>query len=76
MGPTRGSLVGVIWIDFGPEQTKQFLTFSQKIIICWMLSYGWTVSMGDTIIPVELMNKIEEKRIQAKLDFYKILQDT
>lgn len=32
--------------------------------------------MGDTIIPIELMNKIEEKRIQAKLEFYKVLQDT
>ncbi len=38
-----------------------------------MVSYSWTVSMGDTIIPVELMNKIEEKRIQAKLEFYKVL---
>ena len=28
VGPTRGSLVGVIWIDFGPEATRLFLTFS------------------------------------------------
>ena len=28
VGPTRGSLVGVIWIDFGPEATRLFLTFA------------------------------------------------
>ncbi len=28
VGPTWGSLVGVIWIDFGPEATKLFLTFA------------------------------------------------
>lgn len=22
VGPTRGSLIGVIWIDFGPEATR------------------------------------------------------
>lgn len=73
VGPTKGSLVGSIWIDFGPQATKQFLTYSQKIIICWMLNYGWTVSIADTIIPIELMNQIEDKRIQSSIEFSKVL---
>ena len=41
-----------------------------------MVGYGWTVSIADTIIPIELMNQIEQKRINAKLEFYKVLKDT
>lgn len=55
VGPKKGSLIGAIWIDYGPEATKKFLTFSQKLIIFWMLSYGWTVGIADTIIPVKLL---------------------
>lgn len=55
VGAQKGSLIGCIWIDYGPSETKNFLTYSQKLIITWMLSFGWTVGIADTIIPVELM---------------------
>ena len=41
-----------------------------------MLDYGWTVSIADTIIPIELMNTIEEKWINASREFFNVLQDT
>lgn len=55
VGAQKGSLIGCIWIDYGPAETKNFLTYSQKLIINWMLSYGWTVGIEDTIISVDLM---------------------
>ena len=28
VGNTRGSLIGCIWIDYGPEEAKNFLSFA------------------------------------------------
>lgn len=41
-----------------------------------MLTYGWTVGIADTIIPVSLMKKIEKKSQDAKKEFHKVLQET
>lgn len=38
-----------------------------------MLGFGWTVGIADTIAPVELLKVIENKRIESKLEFYKVL---
>ena len=76
VGPKKGSLIGCIWIDYGPENTRDFLSYSQKLIVNWMVGFGWTVGIADTIIPVELLIKIEQKCREAKKEFYKVLQDT
>ena len=76
VGAKKGSLIGCIWIDYGPEATKTFLSFSQKLIICWMLNYGWTVGIEDTIISVELLQEIDIKRQEAQKEFLAVLQDT
>ncbi|MCP4294254.1 MAG: hypothetical protein GY786_01460 [Proteobacteria bacterium] len=59
VGPKKGSLIGCIWIDYGPKKTAEFLTFTQKLIVKWMISYGWTVGISDTIIDVELLKRID-----------------
>ena len=28
VGPKKGSLIGCIWIDYGPDKIKDFLSFS------------------------------------------------
>lgn len=38
-----------------------------------MLCFGWTVGIADTIAPVSLLKVIENKRIESKLEFYKVL---
>ncbi len=76
VGAKKGSLIGCIWIDYGPKETNSFLTFSQKLINCWMLTFGWTVGIADTIIPVSLLKAIEDKRLEARVEFHKVLQDT
>lgn len=76
VGNTRGSLMGCIWIDYGPEKTKDFFTYTQKVVNCWLLFNGFTVGIADTIIPVELLEKIEKQRLEAKQNFLNVLQDT
>ena len=76
VGPKKGSLIGCLFIDYGPHKTNQFLTSSQKLINCWMLTYGWTVGIADTIVSVELLKVIDNKRKEAKIEFFEVLQDT
>lgn len=76
VGSTRGSLVGCIWIDYGPEATNNFLTYSQRIINNWLLLHGFTVGIGDTIASTEILKEIDEKIVDTKRQFYKILEDT
>lgn len=76
VGPTRGSLIGCIWIDFGPEKTKDFFTYIQKIVNNWLLITGFSVGISDTIISPDLVAQIEAKRFNAKNKFLEILQDT
>lgn len=74
VGNTSGSLLGCIWIDFGPERTRDFMSFAQKIINCWVLKNGFTVGIEDTIVPVDSLKKIEIKKCDVKTDFHKMLQ--
>ena len=76
VGPTRGSIIGCIWIDFGPEKTKDFFTYVQKIVNNWILFDGFTVGIPDTIISPDLVEQIEAIRASAKNKFLDILQDT
>jgi DNA-directed RNA polymerase II subunit RPB1 len=76
VGPKKGSLLGCLWIDYGPDVTNKFLTSCQKLINCWMLVCGWTVGIADTIVDVSLLKVIENKRQEAKKEFFRVLQDT
>lgn len=76
VGSTRGSLIGCIWIDYGPDEAKNFLTYAQRIINNWLLLHGFTVGIGDTIATNEILQTIEKKVHQAKKEFYEALKDT
>ena len=76
VGSTRGSLIGCIWIDYGPDETKNFITYAQRIINNWLLLHGFTVGIGDTIASNNILNIIEEKIVNTKKEFYEALNDT
>lgn len=76
VGSTRGSLIGCIWIDYGPEATNNFLSYSQRIVNYWLLLHGFTVGIGDTIASPKILQEIDEKIVNTKREFYKILEDT
>lgn len=76
VGNTRGSLIGCIWIDFGPDRAKNFFTDIQRIINNWLLISGFTVGIDDTIVPDEIIERIAKLTMDAKQSFYQVLQDT
>lgn len=48
-GTSGGSLIHVLWNEFGPEVAKRLLNEVQAVVNCWLLSQGFSVGIGDTI---------------------------
>lgn len=76
VGPSRGSIIGSIWIDHGPTETKNFLSYAQRMINNWLLLRGFSVGIMDTIIDKEVLDKINNVVRDVTYDFAQILQDT
>lgn len=49
VGTSGGSLIHVLWNEFGPEVAKRLLNEVQAVVNCWLLSQGFSVGIGDTI---------------------------
>lgn len=76
VGSTKGSLIGCIWIDYGPDECKNFLTYAQRIVNNWLLLHGFTVGIADAIATNEILTTIEDKIVHTKKEFYDALTDT
>ena len=61
----KNSLIHLIWDEYGMDETKEFLDNTQRLINNFNLVNGFSVGMGDLVIPQELkeqMNKLFEKK--------------
>lgn len=48
-GSSSGSLIHILWLEAGPEKTKQFLSVTQKLINNWLVWHGFTVGCADIV---------------------------
>lgn len=46
LGTSNNSLVHVIWLEHGPEATRNFLDQTQALVNHWLLTHGFTVGIG------------------------------
>lgn len=68
-GKTSGSLHHVIYLDYSPEESKNFLDRMNRIAINWLLTSGFTVSARDVRQPPQSKTPIKEV---LKLTFAKV----
>jgi DNA-directed RNA polymerase beta' subunit len=66
----QNSLIHLIWDEYGPVETKNFIDDVQKLINNFNLWNGFTVGIGDLEIPnevtTELTNFFETKKLEVK----------
>jgi DNA-directed RNA polymerase beta' subunit len=66
----ENSLIHLIWDEYGVEETKNFIDNTQRLINNFNLLNGFTVGIGDIVIPPELENQInkllETKKLEIK----------
>lgn len=59
LGTSRGSIIHVIWQDFGKDAACKFLTVAQFVLNYWMLQHGHTVGVSDCVPPPGAHNVVE-----------------
>jgi len=71
LGTKEQGIVHVIFNEYGPERTKQFLDDSQNLITNWMLTSGFSVGLGDLMADDEsnrLMNEVITKKKKSVIE--------
>jgi len=66
VGASQGGLLHVIFREYGPQVSAEFLTNAQKLVNNWMLINGFSVGIGDGIANEETMKQISEIIKQSK----------
>ena len=63
-----GNIVNNSWDRYGPNETKDYIDNTQRLIVNWLLMDGFSVGLGDCIIPQEKLNKIYKEVEKKKLE--------
>lgn len=77
VGASAGGIVHVIWSDYGPESARSFLDNTALLVNQWLLHMGFSVGLGDTILPAEatkrIRNHVDEqyRKVDALLELVK-----
>jgi DNA-directed RNA polymerase II subunit RPB1 len=70
MGTSSGSLIHVIWNDYGALATRDFINNIQMVINRWLLSQGASVGLSDTIADHQTLQDINKIVDQSQLDVF------
>lgn len=76
VGQSRGGVVHTIWLEYGIERTRQFLTDSQRIVNNWFASHSITVGISDTIADQETFNLIAKTLDKCKSEVNELINNT
>ena len=56
----KNSIIHYVWDKYGPNETKQFIDNSQRIILNYLLNKGLTIGFKDTILSDDINKKITD----------------
>jgi len=66
VGNSQGSLIHIIMKEHGHEATRNFLDLCQRVVNYWLLHYGFTIGIKDTIADSQTMDHINRTITTAK----------
>jgi DNA-directed RNA polymerase II subunit RPB1 len=75
VGSAGGGLVHVIWLEFGSERAKGFLSDAQRVVNNWLAWNAFTVGISDMIATQATLDKIEQILITSVQKVDKIWED-
>lgn len=75
VGSSSGSLLHLIWLDYGPEACRNFISYLQKIVCQWLTHNGFSCGVADIIANDETLLNVEKTLKQAKVEVRKILAE-
>jgi DNA-directed RNA polymerase II subunit RPB1 len=74
LGASAGGLVHIIWMEFGPEAARAFLSQTQFVINHWLLQHGFSIGIGDLIADPRTMAIINDILTRAKADVKSLIE--
>ncbi|TMW63060.1 hypothetical protein Poli38472_005678 [Pythium oligandrum] len=74
IGSSPGGLVHVIMLEKGPEEARNFLGATQKLVNNWLVGRSFTVGVSDTIADVSTLTTIVDIITQAKVQVHDLVQ--
>jgi len=66
LGSANGSIIHVVMNEHGHEECRKFIDYTQTVVNHWLLNYGFTVGIGDTIADAQTMAKVTQTISSAK----------
>lgn len=69
------SLIHLIWDEYGPEETKKFIDNTQRLINNFNLWNGFTVGIGDIVIPKKIKEELHKLFETKKLEVDHLITD-
>ena len=60
VGTSGGSIVHVCWLQFGWQETREFMNHVQTVVNYWMVNTSYTVSVSDTVADAKTINNIQD----------------
>lgn len=75
VGSSGGGLIHLIWLDYGPEVCRNFISYLQKIVNQWLTHNGFSCGVADIIANDETLLNVEKTLKQAKVEVRKILAE-
>lgn len=66
IGTSHGGMVHIINNEIGAESAKNFLSRTQRLINNWLLTFGHTVGVQDTIAESHVLQNIAETLVKYK----------
>ncbi|KAK2079991.1 hypothetical protein QBZ16_002386 [Prototheca wickerhamii] len=73
LGATAGGLVHVIWMEYGAEAARAFLSQVQFTVNHWLLQHGFSIGIGDLIADDRTMGIINAIMNRAKDDVKRLI---
>ncbi|KAJ3371276.1 DNA-directed RNA polymerase II subunit rpb1 [Allomyces arbusculus] len=60
VGASQGGIIHILWKDHGPDVCARFINGCQYIVNEWLFHYGFTVGIGDCLIPKDTRAQIKD----------------
>lgn len=49
LGSSGGSLIHVMWLEYGPERTALLIDSIQRVVNTWLIYHGFSIGIGDAV---------------------------
>ncbi|RYY31888.1 hypothetical protein EON62_06065, partial [archaeon] len=74
LGNKSGSILHIIMNDVSPEDTRDFINNTQRVVNYWLLHHGFSIGVSDTEAPVSTQEEIGRSIEKARRDVEHVAQ--